>query len=80
MGIEYKVVWSQPEHYDPRAVLHRLPSPISESHDEIYNYSVETYGFYFVDHLVDKHVASVAFRIFIDEALAHARSVEVLEV
>lgn len=56
MGIEYKITWTQPRDYDPRSVLQRLPSPISPNYEEIYNYAVEQYGFYFVDNLVDKAV------------------------
>ncbi len=46
---------------------------------EIYNYAIEKDGFYFSDSLVDEHVASIAFRMFVDEALLHAESIEIKE-
>ena len=46
---------------------------------EIYNYKVEQHGFYFVDHLVDESVASVAFKRFVDEALRYGSSVAIVK-
>ena len=80
MGIEYKIKFSVPQGYDSSALLNHLPSPIHRATmTEIYNYKVEPNGFYFVDHLVDEKVASVAFKRFVDEALRHSSSVEIVE-
>lgn len=80
MGIEYKIKFAVPVNFNPSAIFAKLPSPISrERMTEIYNYAIEPDGFYFVDRLVDKDVAAVALRIFIDEALAHATSIQIFE-
>jgi hypothetical protein len=66
--------------YDPATLFRKLPSPIARrAMAEIYNYSIEADGFYFVDHLVDASVAAVAPRCFLDEALRVSRSIEVTE-
>lgn len=80
MGIEYKIKFSIPADYDPSALFKKIPDPIERpSMEEIYNYSVEQDGFYFVDHLVNPAVASLALRRFIDEALLHGERVEIVE-
>jgi hypothetical protein len=80
MGIEYKIKFAVPDDYDPGARFQRLPSPIDRrAMAEIYNYSIEADGFYFVDHLVDPAVAALALRSFLDEALRFSHSVEVAE-
>jgi hypothetical protein len=80
MGIEYKIRCSLSAQYDPSNFFARLPSPIKHSlMQEIYNYAIEPDGFYFVDHLVDKEIASVALRLFIDEALSQSKNVEISE-
>lgn len=80
MGVEYKIKFAVPTDFNPSALFEKLPSPISrERMAEIYNYSIEPDGFYFVDHLVNKEIAALALRYFIDEALAHASSIEIVE-
>lgn len=80
MGIEYKIKFAVPVAYDPTSLFRQLPSPISKAAmAEIYNYSIEPDGFYFVDQLADRKVAAVALRCFIDEALRLAPSVEITE-
>ena len=80
MGIEYKIKFSVPDNYDPSSFLSRLPSPLERSGEhEIYNYAVEADGFYFVDHLVNAQVASLAFRRFVDEALRLSAVVQIME-
>ena len=80
MGIEYKIKFAVPDAYDPAAQFRKLPSPIDRrAMAEIYNYSIEVDGFYFVDHLVDPAVAAVALRSFLDEALRFSNSVVVTE-
>ncbi len=80
MGIEYKIKFRIPQGFDASTLLRKLPSPIHRATmTEIYNYKVEQDGFYFVDHLVDDKVASVAFKQFINEALRHGSSVEIVE-
>ncbi|WP_155453104.1 hypothetical protein [Massilia eburnea] len=80
VGIEYKIKFVMPMDFDPSALLRKLPSPIERSAmAEIYNYAVESDGFYFVDHLVNREIASVALRLFIDEALTHSPSIQIIE-
>lgn len=81
MGIEYKIKVQLPDGYDPSVLFCKLPSPIDTMRmAEIYNYKIEQDGFYFVDHLVNNEVASVAFRHFVCEALLHSGTVEVSEL
>jgi hypothetical protein len=81
MGIEYKIKFVVPTDYDPASLFQRLPSPIDRrAMAEIYDYSIEADGFYFVDHLVDRAVAAVALRSFLDEALRFSHSVEISEL
>ena len=47
---------------------------------EIYNYSVEDYGFYLLDNLVDQKTAGEALKIFIDEALKYSKKIEIVEL
>jgi len=81
MGIEYKIKFTVPDDFNPSGLFEKLPSPIASGRMvEIYNYSIESDGFYFIDHLVNQEVASLALRRFIDEALLHGQSVEVVEL
>lgn len=80
MGIEYKIKSCVPPGYDVSSLLKKLPNQIdSDLATEIYNYMVDGGGFYFVDHLVNSKVASVAFRCFVDEALLHGEAAEIVE-
>jgi hypothetical protein len=80
VGIEYKIKFLVPPRYDPGNLFKKLPSPIHRpTMTEIYNYAIEKDGFYFLDSLIDKQVASIAFRMFVDEALLHAESIEIIE-
>ena len=79
MGIEYKIRFAVPPDYNPGPLFQKLPSPIHRrAMAEIYNYAIEADGFYFVDHLVDRGVAAVALRSFLDEALRLVPSVEIV--
>jgi len=80
MGKDYQIEWKKPASYNPSKVLRKLPSPISSQMTEIYNYSVEDYGFYFLDNLVDPTVAGHAMKLFVDEALALSESVKITEL
>jgi hypothetical protein len=81
MGREYQIKCAVPKDADLAALLRKLPSPIHRNPMcEIYNYSVEADGFYFIDHLVDSVRASEAMRIFIDAGLATSESVEIVEI
>lgn len=80
MAHEYKIEWSMPANYDPSAVLRKLPSPISREMTEIYNYSVEEDGFYFIDNLVDQRIAGYAMKLFIDEVLTYSEEVTIREL
>ena len=77
MSQEYKIEWQTPKNYEPWDVLQTLPSPISKEMTEIYNYSVEDDGFYFLDNLIDQTVAALAMKLFIDEALKHVDKVNI---
>ena len=80
MSLEYRIQFNVPENYDPTALFKRLPSPIQRSTmTEIYNYKIEPDGFYFIDHLVNDAIASVAFKQFVNEALSLSKKVQVLK-
>ena len=74
----YKIIFEQPKIYSSRDILNQLPSPISTQMTEIYNYSVEDYGFHLSDNLVDQKTVGEALKIFIDEALKYSKKVEVV--
>ena len=81
MGVEYKIKFVVPVDFNPSVLFENLPSPIAPKRiEEIYNYTIEPDGFYFVDRLVNRNVASIALREFIDEALAHASSVQITKL
>ena len=80
MKKEYKIIFEMPKAYKSREVLNKLPSPISSQMTEIYNYAVKDYGFYLLDNLVDQATVGEAMKIFIDEALKHSKSIEVVEL
>jgi len=77
---EYKIKWQMPKGYDPFDVLRKLPSPISSEMMEIYNYSVEEDGFYFVDNLIDQSISGYAMKLIIDEALKYTKEVIIIEL
>lgn len=80
MGIEYKIKFALPEDFNPSGLFKKLPNPIARGPmAEIYNYAIEPDGFYFVDHLVNRDVAAVALRLFIDEALSHSEAIQIFE-
>ncbi|WP_256081056.1 hypothetical protein [Massilia sp. YIM B04103] len=80
MGVEYKIKFAMPTDFNPSVLFNKLSSPIDRaSMIEIYNYAVESDGFHFVDHLVSRDVASVALRLFIDEALIHSPFIQIIE-
>jgi len=80
MGIEYKIKFAVPADYNPASLFQKLPSPIDRrAMAEIYSYAIEADGFYFIDNLVDRAVAAVALRSFLDEALCFSQSVEISE-
>jgi len=80
MKKEYKIIFDMPKSYKSHEVLNKLPSPISSQMTEIYNYSVEEYGFYLLDNLVDQTTVGKAMKIFIDEALKYSKSIKVMEL
>jgi hypothetical protein len=81
MGVEYKIKFVVPADFNSSALFANLPSPIAQKRmEEIYNYAIEPDGFYFVDRLVNRDVASIALRRFIDEALTHASSVQITKL
>ncbi len=80
MEKEYKIIFGQPKEYCSHDVLNQLPSPMSSQMIEIYNYSIEDYGFYLLDNLVDQKTVGEAMKIFIDEALKYSKKVEVVAV
>ncbi len=78
--IEYKIEWKQPKKYDPTGVLRLLPCPISRDMREIYNYSVEPYGFYLIDRGIDPKVSGFALKLFVDEALSYTDAVVIKKI
>jgi len=81
VGKEYKISFKLPAEYDPKELFRKLPSPIHRQvMDAIYDFRIESDGFYFLDSLVDNDVASIAFRCFVDEALAHCEKLEIIEL
>jgi len=81
MGKEYKIRFQVPSGYSPQNLFTKIPSPIHRrTMTEIYNYRIENDGFYFSDSLVDSKVASIAFRLFIDEALTQSETIEIVEL
>lgn len=81
MGREYKIKCKVPDQPQLNALFQRLPSPIHRAPlAEIYNYKIESDGFYFIDNLVDSMTASLALRIFIDGALSANDVIEISEL
>jgi hypothetical protein len=80
MGREYKIRCTPLKGAKLATILRRLPSPISRPEmREIYNFRVDTDGYYLVDHLVDRSTAAVALQVFVDAALLSAQAVEIVE-
>ena len=80
MGREYKIKFAVPGNYDPAALQRKLLSPThSTALGDSYHYAIETDGFYFVDHLVDRTLAAVALQCLLDEALELSDAVELTE-
>ena len=81
MAKEYKIHFAVPADYNPAGLFKQVPSPIHrQTMSEIYNYRIEKDGFYFVDSSVDTIVASLAFRLFVDEALKFGNSIEITKL
>jgi hypothetical protein len=81
MGREYKIKCKVPDQPQLNAMFQRLPSPIRRAPlAEIYNYKIESDGFYFIDNLVDSMTASLALRIFVDSALSANDVIEISEL
>lgn len=78
MGIEYKIRFELPRHYDRSKVEAKLPDAAGVA-GAIYGYAVEPDGFYFIDHLVAPDIAAMDFRRLVDEALLHGPLVQILE-
>ncbi len=77
MKFEYKIKFEMPKGYDPYNVLRKLPSPISPKMTEIYNYSVQSYGFYFLDNRVDQRTAGHAMKLLVDECFKYSKTVKI---
>jgi hypothetical protein len=77
MGVEYKILFKVPSGYDPSNLSLKLPA--QNGAQEVFSYVLEQDGFYFIDHLVDKPLASIALRSLIDEALKVSDSIEITE-
>jgi len=80
MGREYKITCTPLRDSELSQLLRKLPSPIQRPQMwEIYNYSVEDDGYYFIDHLIDRSTAASALLIFLDAALSTDQSVTISE-
>ena len=77
MSKEFKIKWDIPKDYNPRSLFQKLPSPISSNMTEIYNYRIDTDGFYFIDQGVSEERSCQALGLFINEALSHSPEVVV---
>lgn len=81
MGLEYKICFPVPADFSDEGLSKRLPDSASpDSKWAEYNWSVEPYGFYFLDNLGNANISSRAFRCLIDEALRHSTQVVVEEL
>lgn len=81
MGIEYKIGFTVPTDFAVEGISKRLPDrAIPSSTWNAYDWSLETYGFYFLDHLGNPEISSRAFRCLVDEALRHTRQVTIEEL
>jgi hypothetical protein len=80
MGREYKITCTPLRDSELTVLLRKLPSPIQRPQMlEIYNYCVKEDGYYFVDHLVDRSIASTALQLFLDAALSTDQSITITE-
>ncbi len=77
MPKKYSIKCQLPSNYNPMGFLRNLPSPISSEMTEIYNYSVEGFGFNFLDNMVNDKVAGQVLKLFIDEALKYSSTLEI---
>jgi hypothetical protein len=79
MGFEYKIRFAVPAEMSHASLTARLPEPHAGGAWTEYDFALEADGVYFVDH-GKSTVASVAFRLLVDEALRHAREVVIEEL
>ena len=81
MGFEYKICFPVPEGFTGEGLARRLPdATIPGSQWTAYDWSVEPYGFYFLDNGGNGSVSACALRCLMDEALRHATQVVVEEL
>ena len=81
MEREYKVRCVPLAGAELSAMMRQLPSPISRpAMREIYNYRIETDGYYLVDRGIEPQVAAVALKLFVDAALSKAQTVEISQL
>ena len=81
MPREYKIMCTPAAEADLSALFRKMPSPISRPQmREIYNYRIEKDGYYFIDQMVDRKVAAVAFQLLVDAALSTSKSITVVEL
>lgn len=79
MGFEYKIRFRVPSGFSCEELASRLPDAGAPGSWPAYDYTLEPYGFSFLDH-GRSATASIAFRQLVDEALRHAREVVIEEV
>lgn len=82
MGYEYRIRFPVPPGYSVDAVCRRLPDrqPDPASQWPVFDFKLEAYGFYFLDHGGEPATAALAFRALVTEALNHAQQVTIEEV
>jgi hypothetical protein len=81
MSREYKILCKPVEGEELYTLLHGLPPPFHRPQmQELFNYSVDDDGYYFIDHLIDRSVAAVGLQMFLDAALSTDGIVTVLEL
>jgi hypothetical protein len=81
MGFEYRIRFRVPATYTTEALTRRLPDPKPDPTGwPAYDFKLEEYGFYFLDHGGEPATVALAFRVLITEALSHADQVTIEEV
>jgi hypothetical protein len=80
MGFEYKIRFTVPPGFSSERLLQRLPdSKATEGKHQLYDFKVDSDGFYFLDY-GKSQIASVAFRMLVDEALQHSQNAIIEEL
>ncbi len=81
MGFEYKIRFDVPPAFPEELLAKRPPDPTIPGSEWVeYDYKLEPYGFYFVDHGGNRETSSVAFRCLVDAALEYGGAAVIEEL